>query len=447
MKILSLKSLTLILSLCVLGVACDDSSTGGMENPDKATFNGKVENTGSQQSEANKDADEVSTVEGAVVTAAQVTASGQLETIGNAQAETNAQGEYTLEVDVSAVTDAANRIVIVAEAEGESAKAFVTGNVQNGSSFTVQPISFESSAEAEVFQNLVANGNTDVVTKADIEAAVETDVAADIESNAQNAANIAAALASSAQAKAQFYAEKGVEISEDQRNQIVQIKQDAQVQLASELNAATSTDEKQTAFDTFLRTVANAELEAGVEAWAVAESNDFAARVLVQESSSLSADAQSEVRKQAYFIAAVAIDAAVQAQAQAVEASESTVDALADAGASLRADIRSTTNASKDQIDSFFVKFNEDVQAALNSDSSVNGSAFVSANTAISGTAALKNTLESTLSATTDINTMLSAYTAFTTGVEGIVDSTFTDAGDAEAQAYTRLLVLINLAS
>ncbi|MBN2731787.1 MAG: hypothetical protein JXR26_05070 [Balneolaceae bacterium] len=447
MRLLSPKNLLLILSLCVLGVACNDSSTGGMEDPNKATFNGKVENTSSQQSEANKDADNISAVEGAVVTAAHVTADGELQTIGDAQAETNAEGEYTLQVDVSAAADAASRIVIVAESEGETAKAFVTGNVQNGSSFTVQPISFESSAEAEVFQNLVANGNAGVVTKADIEITVKNDIAADIQSNAQNATDIAAALVSSAEAKARFYAEKGVEISQEQRDQIVQIKQEAQVQLATALHAATSTEEQQAAFEAFLQAVANAQLEAGVEAWAVAEAADFGARVLVKNSSSLSADAQSEVRKQAYYLASIAVDAAVRTEAEVLEASDSTIDALADAGATLQAEIRSTTNASKEQIDSFFVQFNEDVQAALNSDSSVNGSAFVNANTAISGSAGLKTTLESTLDATADLNTMLSAYSAFSTGVEGIVDTNFTDAGEAEAQAYTRLLILINLAS
>lgn len=449
MKVYPIRTLIIILTLGLVGVSCNDTSTGtGGPDGERVTFQGRVENNSSNSSASNNSTDEsVSAIEGAVVTAARVKADGSLETIGSNQVQTNAQGQYSLTVDISSATDVANRTVIVAEKSGETAKTFVGAEVVDGSTITVQPITFESSAEADVFQNVVANGNTDIVAKADIEAKIEDDVAADIESNAQNAATIASALASSAEAKAQFYAEKGIEISEDQRQQIAQIKQNAQVQLANDLSAATNTEEKQAALDTFLETVANAEMEAGVEAWAVAQSYDFAARMLVKQSAELSSDAQAELRKQAYYYAAVAIDAAVQAQLTALEASQATIDAVADAGATLQSEVQSTTNGSKEAIDEFFVQFNEDVQAAVNNDTSLNGSAFVSANTAISGSADLKSTLESTLSASSSISTMLSAYADFSSGVQSIVDSNFTDAGDAEAQAYTRILVLINIAS
>lgn len=440
MKLFSQKILLIVFSLCILSVACDDSSSDGVPDGETATFNGRVENTSSAQSSDPA-------VEGAVVTAAYVTADGELQTIGDTQAETNAEGEYMLEVDVSSSGDFANNIVIVAQGEEQSAKAFVTGEVENGTEFTVQPITFESSAETEVFQHVVAGNNSELVTKADIEATVEAEVAQDIESNVENAANVAAGLASAAEAKAELYAERGIEFSEDVQNQVIEAKQQAQLQLESELNAATSASEKQAAFNTFLQLMAQAELDAGIDAGAVAESQDFAARVLLKNSTSLSADAQSEIRKHFYFYLAVATDAAVQAEAEVVGASESTIDALVNAGATLRTDLRNTTNASEEQIESYFQQYNEDVQNLLNSDTAVNGSAFVSASTAINGSSGLKTTLESTLEATADVNTMLSAYSAFRTGVEGIVETTFTNASDQEVQAYTDLLVLINLAS
>ena len=421
MRLLSLRNLILFFTMAMLAVACDDSSTGGMENSDAATFTGRVESTSSQQTEANKSADQISAVEGAVVTAAQVTAEGELQTIGDAEAQTDAEGEYSLQVDVSSIADPANQIVIIATNNEETAQAIVSAEVQNGNTIAVQPINLETSAEVAVYQNVAANGNTNIVSTADISVAVESEVAADIKSNTQNAADVAAALASSAQAKATYYTEKGIEVSEDQRNQIAQIKHDAQVQLEAELNAAAA-GEKQAAVDAFLQRVAKAEVEAGVATWAAAESNDLAARVLVKQSADLSTDAQSEIRKQAYFLTAVTIDAAVRAEAEAAGASEETLNALADAGATLQADIRTATNASKDQIDSFYVTFNESVQNAINSDSSLNGSAFVSANTAISGSSGLKNTLSATLNATADVNTMLSAYSAFSSGIRGVVE-------------------------
>ncbi len=438
MRKLPFHFLILMISIGLVAVSCSDTGTG-IEESGTVTFTGTVENTGSQNAQTVND------VEGAVVTAARVTADGNLQTIGNAQAETNAEGEYTLQVELDAFNnaDASTHIVIVAEKNGQQAKSFVAADIESGTTVTVQPITFESSAEASVFQQVVANGDADIITKAYIEVIVDSDVAADIESSAQNAAEVAAALAAAAEAKTQFYAEKGIEISEEQQEQIVDIKQQAMVRLASELDGGA---EKEAAFQNFLQAVANAELEAGVEAWAAAESNDFAARVLVQESAELSAEAQSSIRKHSYYITAVTLNTAVRAQAEALGASESTINAISDAGATLQTNIISATNATEVKVNAFFTEFNEAVVTAIRSDASLNGSAFANIDTAIA-TGGLKSTLEATLSGTINIGSMVDAYSQFSSGVQTLVSTTFTEASETEVEAYTRLLVLLNIAT
>lgn len=209
MKKTSVRNIIFILSICLAGVSCDISNSS---NTGYATFKGKVINsslpqtTGQEQRTSGLRAipgkSSRSPVKGAEVAAAIVKANGNITRFSNNQVKTNAKGEYTLKVDLSAVADSSNRIIIVAKSGGQTTKAFVISNAKNGETIVVQPITFESSAETAVYQQVIANGDADEVTKADIEVAVGANVAADIESNSHEAVELAQALEASSEAKA-----------------------------------------------------------------------------------------------------------------------------------------------------------------------------------------------------------------------------------------------------
>jgi hypothetical protein len=438
-----------------VGVSCQDSSTG-VNNSKSSTFQGKVEKSNnkpqqvagqSRGAKAPAATESTSAVQGAVVTAAVVKSDGSLAMIGDNQVKTDADGSYTLKVDLSEVSDASNRIIIKAKSGDQTTKTFVASNVQNGETITVQPITLESSAEADVFQQVVANDDADNVSKADIEVAVQANVAAHIESNTQAAAQLASALASAAKAKANFYAQNSIEISKDQRQQVMEAKQQASVKLASNLNTAANVETKQNAFDTFVKSVANAEMDAGIDAWAVAGSNDIAAHVLLKNSTNFSSDARSEIRQHAYFYTAVAVNAAVQARAKAAGASDNTVNAIADAGADLQSTIKDTTDDAAKTVNEAFLRYNEDVKTAIQNDSSLKGSAFAAANTEINASGGAKSTMETKMKAAGGLSDLLGIYSDYSSSIKAVVKSNFANADDAHVKAYTQLLVLINLAS
>lgn len=435
-----LRKLIFVLALTFIGVACSDSSTSPDSDP--ATVEGQVENTSSDSESAK-----YKSIEGAVVTAAQVTSSGELEALGTAEAETDADGEFTLEIDSEVAANTANSIVIVAESNGQTAKTFVTGQLESGSRVEVQPITYESSAETEVYQRVVANGDIEIVHKADIEATVNSEVAQDIESNSQQAANVAAALAARAEAKAQYYSDLGIELTEEQMNNISETKTEAQVKLESSLNSATNAEQKQAAFDAFLETVAQAETEAEVQATGVAKVSESSSRVMVNNSSDLSVEAQAEIRKHVAYMTAFVLESAVEAQMEAMAATESSINSAVDASATLRTEVKEMGNASQEEVQAAFETFNAEIISILESDAEVNGDLFVSANTIINQNGGAKATLESSLEATAKLSLILDAYTQFYSQVGTVVDSTFSNASEAEAEAYTQLFILINMAS
>lgn len=436
----TIRNLIFILVLALIGVACDNSSTGSDNDREPARVEGQVENMNSSSEKTQP-----KSVEGAIVTAAHVTSNGEIEPIGNAETETDAEGRFTLEIDADEVTETSDRLVIMAESNGKTAKTFVTAEVESGTTAEVQPISFESSAETDIYQEITANGDADVVTKADIEATVNTSVAQDIESNVQNAAALAAALASQAKAKAEFYSEQGIEVTEDQMNNIREIKAQAQLELESQLNAASDSSDKTEAFNSFLETVAKAESEAEVNATATAKASESSSRILVQNSADLSTEAKAEIRKHAAYTTSFAIETAVQAQMEAANTSESAVESVSDAAVSLRTDIKAMSSASKEDVKAAFEAFNSEVEAIVQNDTEIDGELFISANSSINE--GPKASLESALETSLSISNLVDAYTTFYSEVGSIVESTFSNAGDAEAEAYAEILILINIAS
>lgn len=168
MKSLQIRCLLLVLCLGLIGVSCDNNPAGSGEAP--ATAEGRVGDSGSQNKSkvASQGETTLAAVEGATVTAARITSEGSLESISDAQAETNAEGEFTLEINAEAITDAGKNIIIMAEKNGQQWKTYVSGELRSGMQTTLQPLTVESSGEAAVYSELVAEGQADIVSKADI---------------------------------------------------------------------------------------------------------------------------------------------------------------------------------------------------------------------------------------------------------------------------------------
>lgn len=440
MRKTTIQNLLLVLVLVFTGVACDDSSIGAGEGV--ATVEGQVEsmNSGSETVQYKS-------VEGAVVTAARVTFAGELEPIGETETVTGAEGRFTLEIENEAFTETADRIVIVAENNGETAKTFVSGQLESGGRVEVHPITFESSAEAEVFQHIVSNGDVQVVAKADIEAMVNNRVATDIENNADRAAMVASALSARAEAEVQHYSELGIELTEEQISSIQESKAQAQAEFEAQLNATADADQREEAFEQFLEAVAKADMQAEVQATAVAKASESSARVLVKHSAGLSSEAKAEIHKYAAYMTTFALESAVQEQLQTTADAESTVESVADAAVALRSEIKEFSNATEEEVRTAFEAFNTDIITILESDPNIQGELFASANTIINQDGGVKAMLESSIKATLQLSLILDAYLQFSSEVGSVVDNTFSNINETEAEAYTQLLILINIAT
>lgn len=446
MRILQIQYLLLIIVAALTGVSCNDSNSTG-PGVEPATVEGRVEDEGNNQNKSSAPVIQTVSVEGATVTAARITAEGSLETIPGAEATTNAQGEFFLNINADAVANSGRHIVVVAEKNSRQWKTFITGELKSGSTVVVQPLTEESSGEADVFTGIVAEGNTNLVSKADIEAFVDAGTSAAISSNAGAAAIIAGALAAGAQARSKYFTNQSIEITEEQKNNILETKALAQAELESKLNATTSEAQHQAAMDVFMEAVAHAYVDAGVDASAYARAKELSGLILLKNCTSISSEARSEIRSNAALLASYAINTAVQAKMEAANAAGQSVQAAAQAGAQLRSDIKAVANASEEDIDAAFETYNQAIVDILQQEFPADAGTIANISSQINSIGGAKAALKTTITVSADTDVIIEAYSTFYASVRATVDTLFTAATNTEAAFVTEVMILINLAN
>jgi hypothetical protein len=428
----NIKYLFISLLVAFLGFGCSTNSS----NESSATISGSVEGQESQQKVQSTN------VEGAVVTAAEVTSSGSIQTIEGTETETDASGNFNLDVDV----ESAQNIAIVAENEGQTWMGYLSGEVENGSSYTLKPINTESTAETEVYSEVVSSGNANMVSKADVEAAISSSAAATINSSSSNASRVATGLKNAAEARAEFYAETMGEGSEEALNATAEAAAEAQFQLEAELASTTSEQEREEAYNIFVESMVNAYTTAGLEASNAAKSIEMWSRVYVNSVASASTEVRNDARQNTSLLAATAIDLAVRSEAEASGMSESSQQAILDAGVELKSAVKASAGA-RSEVEAAFETYHEEVRSTMENDSSLDASVIIEIDSEINSIGGVKSTFNSSIAAVVDASLAYDVYESFYASISGMVESSLEGASESQVSAVSNVLILINLAS
>jgi hypothetical protein len=426
--------LSLIVIVAFMGaVGC---STNSSSDSQSATIKGSVDANSAKQKTQN------SSLQGTVVTASRVTSNGSIKAIEGAKTETNASGEFTLNVDV----ESAEHVIIVAENEGSTWKGYLSSEVKNGGSFTLKPINTESTAESEVYTKLVASGDADIVQKSDVEAVVSSETASEIETGLTTAGEVATALSNSAKARAEFYTETMQDNAEQSLQETYDYLAEAQFKLESDLAASSSAEERSEAYDVFIQSSVNAYINAGLSASNTAQVLDMWSRVAVNSMTAVSSDIKEDVRMHSSLMAATAIDMAVQAEAEASDMSESSIQAIIDAGIQLRSDIKSSTGIEGD-VEAAFEAYHDSVRNTMESDASFEANVMVNIDNKINSNDGAKSNFSSSISSVLKASAVFNIYNSFYSSIEETVNSSMSGSSDSEIKAVSSIMFLINLAS
>ncbi|MCH8494760.1 MAG: hypothetical protein LAT57_03900 [Balneolales bacterium] len=419
----------------LLMMACSDS---GSNASSEATIRGSVQPEQTQQMSRAMDSDISSqNVSGMAVMAAQVSSNGSLQTISGTETTTNASGQFTLNLDV----DAAQHIVIVAEREGTEFMGHLSAQVENGQTYTLKPINATSTAGARVFTRVVASGNAAKVHKSDIEATMSAEAATRINSSATAANQFAASLNSAASARAEFLSNRISGNANQQMDAAARAMADVQFDYEAQLAAAVTAEDRDVAFESFVKGGLQAWAETGLSASQAAEATELWGRVFINAMGSASADVRNAARTQVSLVQSFALESAVDAEARAAGASNTTVQAIAEASVNLRTAIKASAGVQA-EIRTAFETFRDEVSEAIENDTSIETEAFIAINTEVSSSNGLAAAFRTSVNASTNATVVNTAYTTFETAINTLTN---THISGANAEAMARLVLLLHL--
>lgn len=367
-------------------------STGSDDKDEGAAIAGVVQ--GDESAAAGKSSAEV---EGAVVTVHEVGLDGALGPVV-AQGETDAQGAFNVKTDLRG----ARTLIVRAAHEGKVWKARLKDELREGASHWSRPLNLESTIEADVWLELQKTAPGRSVYSHEVAAAVDADVAASLRADYREAdsaarARVAARVAHVARAASQARAGAMAAVAEHVE-EAVRKGQEAEAELRVRLHEAKRDTAKiREAREAFLRTVAEAHLEAEVKAAMYARASEAAYHAAVRAADTLSDSARTAFARNSARVLAIASDIALQAHFRAAQASEAQVNNLAEAGARFRAEVEAA--ASREACDSAFAEYRTEARESFDD-------AF----------AALATTLESVSAALDSLSGVLGVQVGASTG-------------------------------
>ena len=327
-------------------------------------------------------------VAGAEVSVAKVKADGSLEILSGVSAKTDAEGGFTLNAD----TKLPDSLVVVVTKNDSKLMVFV-----DSSTGSPLQVGAETTVEAQIVQQIAKDGKTGDVTAADVKAKVDSNVAAQVKGDSAAIAHVIASLEIAAKAQGKLLLISG--------------------------------------------------LEAHDSAVAKARSLELYAQAVAHFTVELSAEARFSLLKSAHAAACKSLRVAAEGETKAAGASEASLKALAEAGASLQASVEASVNA--EAIAAAYESYHASVTASLKAALLLHAAACEKADAAIRAKDGARAELMSKLAAAADAEAAAQAQVEFAAKVEAEVKASFTGGlggpSAAQIKAVSHALVLANM--
>jgi len=413
-------------------IGCSDNNNNPVgNNPDSPSkVQGKAtDNSGFQKSRSTN-----SNIEGATVILARVKADGSLETVSNASVQTDVSGQYTVETNV----DGESNLVVVATKGSSKWEAVVSSTVKNGITVYAPPMNDETTVEAGVYASIKASGDVNV-TFADIASTINSEIATQVKGNASAMADLAASIKAEAEAKVKAFTGSEVGGTQAKWQIIANARAQAQTQLDRDLFLASSQSEIDAAFESYTNATINAYNTAGSDASAYGKVVEASSRVFINNATSISSSAQFAAKKRIALLKAKIINYVVQVKFTAMGASQTQLNTVISAAATLYASISASSTSSEiiTAFDNYHTTVVNELRVTLGLDATTT-------TTIESNIAVFKSELKSSVFASASTDVIVNAYMKFYSDVKAGVEAILTSSSQTEVNAAAQIFILLN---
>ncbi len=433
--------LTFFIILSFILAACSKNNNPVDSNMGSSSVSGRITTSDGLPKSLAKTGSIESTqgdVQGAAVILAQVQADGSLKTVSTNAVQTDAAGKFTVQTNLSGV----NNIIVVANQGSTEWKARVSSILQSGTTVYAPPLNAKSTTEADLYIKIVGQGHSQDVDESDLKLLMDSDVAAQIKGDDNAQTQIINAMEAKYQATSQASVNSYFGFSNSQMQAMASAKANAKTKLDQALYASgDSDDETDNDVNDYEGNVIAASSSSNISASSYTELMRIGFTAFINATSSMSAQAKFAVAKSFSKRYAFVLSYAMQEQFTAAGASNSQINAVASAGNTLYASIKSSTDMS--QIADAYAQYRSSIQSELKLTLSAYASIIDSINTTISTGA--KTTLVSVTSSGASFSSVVNAYITFFSSVKSSTQTSLTGASSAQINSASQILILANM--
>ncbi|MBI1937887.1 MAG: hypothetical protein HYS25_07160 [Ignavibacteriales bacterium] len=424
-----------IVTLSLLG--CEDSSPVEPGASNATKIEGRVVGNGGFSKLAKTDFE--NGLEGATVTVAKVEANGSLTVVSKGSVQTDAQGKFVIDVE----SQSTNHLVVIAAKGTSQWKAVVTTTARSSSTAYCAPVNDETTAEADIYAQVVSRSKADVVAYSDIQSCINADVAARIKGNASLTSQVTTSVIAYAEAKAKAQAHSYFGLSAMQINAIKNAELKAQGELESALYFANDNQANiDAAFGAYTEATVDAYVNNSSSAETCAKVIDIGIQTLVNVSANLSSELKLALIKSISIKRAQTCSDAVGDEFESSGGSQSNMTVLVSAEINLLVSINAASSYS--QITDAFAQFNSVVVEQFKLILSAHANAITTVNTSINSSGGPKTILSAAVSTTANADVVLNAYVTFYNSVSTMVESSLSAASSAQIESTSEVLILSN---
>lgn len=437
LKVILFTALTFALAACSKDNNPVDSNTG------TAQVSGRITNADGLPKTLSKTGSVESTqggVQGATVVLAEVQADGSLKTVSTNSVQSDAAGKFVVETKLNGV----NNLVVVADQGSTEWKARVSSSVQSGTTVYAPPLNSKSTTEANLYIKIVSEGHSQDVDDADLNLLMDSDVAAQIKGDDNAQAQIISAMSAKYQATSQAAVNSYFGFSNSQMQAMATAKANAKAKLDESLYmSGDSDDEADNDVNDYEGTVLSASVSNNISASSYAELMRIGLTAFINASSSMSAQAKFAVAKSFSKRYAFVLSFAMQEQFTAAGASNAQVNAVAAAGNTLYASVKSSTDMN--QIASAYTQYGASIQSELKITLNAYASLIDSIYTNINSSAGAKTSLIAVASSSISFDSIVTAYLNFFTTVKTTTTTSLAGTSQSQASAASQIIILSNM--
>ncbi|MFA7228177.1 MAG: hypothetical protein WC061_04010 [Melioribacteraceae bacterium] len=432
-----------VLMFLLLITACSNEDNPIVSPGETSKVSGRISSSNGMAKILSKSGSSESaevSVQGALVTLAQVQADGSLKTVSTQSVQTDVSGKFVVETNLSNV----NNLIIVAEQGAIKWKAIVSSTVRSGATVYAPPLNDESSTEAELYIRVVGGGYSGEVSESDIKALLTEEAAIKIRGNATAETQFINAVRAKSQAMTQAAANSYFGISGTQMQAFVNAKAAASAKMDEESYASGDSEaERENHFRSYEGNVISACASNNINATTYAELTRIGLSAFSSASASMEPAARLALSKSFYKRFAVTLGYAMNQQFQAAGASNAQVNLMASAGTTLYNSIKNSSDL--DQISSAFVQYHATAKTQLQLALSAYSGFIETLDTSINSGTGAKAVLTSSFGTGASAGLIINGYVSFYNTVKTLVQAALVGASSSQVNAASHILIIANM--